>query len=118
MSIIRKITDALLNETKTVLREYVHETEAALKKRLRRLLITGIVVSVLTSLVISLLGSASIFMLIGSLKYLSTFMPEWQAWDIMGLTSGVLGGLLFLALIIIIRKQLRGPELLPRREQI
>ena len=108
MSLVRKITDALLIEIKAILREYVHETETALKKRLQRLLITGIIVSVLVSLVISLLGSASLFLLIGSLKYLSTFMPEWRAWDIMGITSGVIGGVLFLVLFIIIRKQLRS----------
>jgi di/tricarboxylate transporter len=94
--------------TKAILGEYVHETETALKKRLQRLLITGIIVSVLLSLVISLIGAASLFILIGSLKYLSTFMPEWKAWDIIGLTSGVIGGLLFLVLFIIIRKQLRS----------
>ena len=108
MSLVRRITDALLNEIRAILREYVRETETALKKRLQRLLITGIIVSILSALVISFLGSASIFVLIGSLKYLSTFMPEWKAWDIMGLTSGVVGGLLFLALFIVIRKRLRS----------
>ena len=110
MSFVREIIDALLNEIKAILRAYFHETEAALKKRLQRLLITGIIGSVLLALVISLLGSASLFLLIGSLKYLSTFMPAWQAWDIMGLTSGVIGALLFLVLFIIIRKQLRTKQ--------
>jgi di/tricarboxylate transporter len=108
LSLIDKITDAILNLIKAILRESVQDAEAALKKRLRRILITGIIISVLSTLVISLLGSASLFILIGSLKYLSTFMPEWEAWDIMGLTSGVIGGLLFLLLIVIIRKQLRS----------
>ncbi len=106
MSLVRKIVDPLLDWIKAIFREYVHETETALKKRLQRLLITGIIVGVLSSLVISLLGSAAIFLLIGNLKYLSTFMPEWEAWDIMGLTSGVIGGVLFLVLFILIRKQL------------
>jgi hypothetical protein len=95
LSFVREIIDALLNEIKAVLRAYLHETEAALKKRLQRLLITGIIVSVLLALVIALIGSASIFILIGSLKYLSIFMPAWKAWDIMGLTSGVIGGCSF-----------------------
>jgi di/tricarboxylate transporter len=107
LSIVRKITDALLNEIKAILREYVEETETAVKKRLQRLLIMGIIIGVLAALVVSLLGSASIFLLIGSLKYLSTFMPEWEAWDIMGLTSGLIGGLLFLVLFIFIRRRLR-----------
>jgi hypothetical protein len=44
------------------------------------------------------------------LKYLSTFMPAWMAWDIMGLTSGIIGALLLLVLFIIIRNQLRSPK--------
>jgi di/tricarboxylate transporter len=107
---IREIIDALFNEIKAVLRAYLHETEAALKKRLQRLLIISIIGSVLFALVISLVGSASLFLLIGQLKYLSTFMPSWEAWDIMGLTSAGIAGLLIWVLITIIRKQLRTPK--------
>jgi hypothetical protein len=63
------------------------------------------------TLIISLFGSAALFLLIGQLKYLSTFMPVWMAWDIMGITSGIIGALLLLVLFIIIRKQLRSPQL-------
>jgi len=105
---LKEIIYALLNELKAILKEYVHETETALKKRLQKLLITGIIVGVLVALAISLAGSAALFLLIGSLKYLSTSMPAWQAWTIMGLTSAVIAGLLFLALFIIIKKQLRS----------
>ena len=108
MPSIKEIIYALLNEIKAVLREYVHETEIALKKRLQKLLVTGIIVSVLVALVILSVGSAVVFLLIGSLKYLSTLMPVWQAWTIMGLTSAALAGLLFLVLFIIIKKQLRS----------
>jgi len=103
---VKEIIYALLNEIKAILKEYVHETETALKKRLQRLLITGVIVGVLVALVISLVGSAALFLLIGSLKYLSTSMPVWQAWTIMGLTSAAIAGLFFLALFIIIKKQL------------
>jgi len=99
----------LLNEVKSILREYLRETEDALKKRLQRLLISGIIVSVLVSLVILLAGSAALFLLIGSLKYLSTFMPVWMAWTIMGLTSAVISALLFVVLFIFIKKQLKSP---------
>jgi len=99
----------LLNEVKSILREYLRETEDALKKRLQRLLISGIIVSVLVSLVILLAGSAALFLLIGSLKYLSTFMPVWMAWTIMGLTSAVIAALLFAVLFIFIKKQLKSP---------
>jgi hypothetical protein len=37
-------------------------------------------------------------------------MPSWEAWYIIGITSGVAAGVLFLALFIIIRKQLKSPE--------
>jgi hypothetical protein len=37
-------------------------------------------------------------------------MPAWEALYIMGITSGVIAGVLFFALFIIIRKQLRSPE--------
>ena len=107
MSLLREIIDSLLKEIKSALRECVHETEAALKKRLQRLLISGIIVSVLLVIVISLIGSAILFLLIGSLKYLSTFMPAWLAWDIMGLFAGVIGALILLVLYLIIRKQLK-----------
>ena len=108
MTLVREIIDALFNEVKAVLRAYFHETEAALKKRLQRLLITSIIGSVLLALVTSFIGSASLFLLIGQLEYLRTFMPAWEAWDIMGLTSGVIGALLILVLVIIIRKQLKS----------
>jgi di/tricarboxylate transporter len=104
---VREIIDAILTEIKTALRENMHEMEVSLKKRLQRLLISGIIVSILSALVISLIGSASLFLLIGSLKYLSTLMPAWMAWSVMGLTSAVIGGLLCLALFLFIRRQLR-----------
>lgn len=105
---LKEIIYSLLNEVKSILREYLRETEAALKKRLQRLLISGIVVSVLVALVILLIGSAALFLLVGSLKYLSTFMPVWVAWTIMGLTSAVIAALLFGVLFIYIKKQLKS----------
>jgi len=109
LSSLKEIIYLLLNEVKSILREYLRETEDALKKRLQRLLISGIIVSVLVSLVILLAGSAALFLLIGSLKYLSTFMPVWMAWTIMGLTSAVISALLFVVLFIFIKKQLKSP---------
>jgi di/tricarboxylate transporter len=107
LPLLKEIVYGLLNEIKAIVREYLHEQEAALKKRLRKLLITSIIISILVSLVISFIGSASLFILIGSLKYLMTFMPAWKAWFITGITAGIIGALLFLALFIIIRKQLK-----------
>jgi len=108
LSFVRKITDAIVNEIRAILREYANQTEAALKKRLRKLLIMGIAIGILTTLVITLLGSASIFILIGSLRYLETSMPAWKAWDIIGLTSGIIAGLLLLVLVMLIKRQLKS----------
>ena len=110
MTTLKEIIHALLDEIKSILKEYMHETDANLKTRLKKLLLTGIVISILISLVISFLGSASLFILIGSLKYLMTFMPAWQAWYITGITSAVIGVLILLALFIIIRNQLKAPS--------
>lgn len=101
------IGDALLDEVRAVIRRYVHETEIEFKMRVRKILIMGIVVSALSTLLISLLGSASLFLLIGSLKYLITFMPEWKAWDIMGLTSAAAAAVVCLLLVTVIRRQLK-----------
>jgi phosphotransferase system glucose/maltose/N-acetylglucosamine-specific IIC component len=84
--------------------------EAALKARLKRLLILSITGAVLMSVGISLAGAASLFLLIGSLRYLETFLPAWQAWYIIGATSAVAAAVLFIALFLIIRKQLASPK--------
>ena len=107
---LREIIAAILNEIKSILRQYMNEAETAFKKRLKKLLIISILGSVLMALGISFLGSASLFILIGSFKYLSTSMPAWEALYIMGITSGVTAGLLFFALYMIIRKQLGSRE--------
>ena len=107
---LREIVGAILNEIKGILKAYMNEAEATVKKRLKKLIIVSIVTSVLISLGISFIGSASLFILIGSFKYLSTSMPAWEALYIMGITSGIIAGVLFLGLFIIIRNQLRSPE--------
>jgi hypothetical protein len=111
MPTIKEIINALFHETKAFLKECLNETETAFKKRLKKLIITGIIISVLTALVISFVGSASLFILIGSLEYLMTFIPAWKAWYITGITSGVIGALIFLMLFIFIRKQLGSSKL-------
>ena len=62
------------------------------------------------ALAISLAGSAALFFLIGSLRYLETFLPAWAAWLIMGTTAAAVSGALFLALFLLIRKQLAPPK--------
>jgi hypothetical protein len=107
---LREIIGAILSEIKAILKEYMNETEVAVKKRLKKLIIISIVGSVLMALGISFIGSASLFILIGSFKYLSTSMPAWEALYIMGITSGIIAGVFFFGLFIIIRNQLRSPE--------
>jgi hypothetical protein len=105
---LKEIIYIMLNEAKLALREYMHDTEAALKKRIKKILIYGIITSVLAALITSFLGSASLFILIGSLKYLQLSMPAWAAWYTVGITSGIIGGVLILVLFLIIRKQLKS----------
>ena len=108
MSFIRALTDPIFNELKAIIREYTHETEAMIKKRLKRMLITGIIIAALSSLMITFLGSASILLEIGGLKYQMLSMPAWEAFDVMALTSALIGVLFFLGLYLVIRKQF-GP---------
>jgi hypothetical protein len=107
---LKEIIETLFNEIKAVLRGFVHETEVALKERLKKLLIISIIIIILLALVISFFGSAAIFTLIGSLEYLMTFMPAWKAWYITGISSGVIGALILLGLFLFIRKQLKSSQ--------
>jgi hypothetical protein len=107
---LREIIAAVLNEIKAALKEYANEAEVAFKKRIKKLLIISILSAVLLSLGISLAGSAALFILIGSLRYLETTMPAWKAWLIIGATSAIAAAALFIALALIIRKQLTTPK--------
>ena len=78
--------------------------EISVKRRLRKMLVFGVMMSTLSSLVVTLLAVASLFLLIGSLEYLKLFYPVWKAWDIMGLTSGVVAALLFIGVFVLIRR--------------
>jgi hypothetical protein len=114
---LREIIAAILNEIKATLKECANEMEATFKKRIKKLLITSIVGAVLLSLGISLAGSATLFILIGSLRYLETTMPAWKAWLIIGATAAIAAAALFVALALIIRKQLTTPKTSPNEEK-
>ena len=105
---LKDIIYLVLNEAKLALREYMRDTEDAIKKRVKKILLYGILTGILVALIISFLGSASLFILIGSLRYLQLSMPAWAAWYTAGITSGIIGGVLILVLFLIIRKQLKG----------
>jgi hypothetical protein len=105
---LKEIIYLVLNEAKSAFKSYMHDTEDALKKRLKKLLIYGIVTSVLVALITSFLGSASLFILIGSLRYLELSMPAWAAWYTVGISSGITGAVLIVVLLLIIRKQLKS----------
>jgi O-antigen ligase len=107
---LKEIIKSFLEELKCVLKEYADKQEAALKARLKKILIISIMGMVILALAISLAGAASLFFLIGTLSYLETFLPAWQAWLIMAATAGVIAIVLFTALYLIIKKQLTTPK--------
>jgi phosphotransferase system glucose/maltose/N-acetylglucosamine-specific IIC component len=107
---IKEIIKSFLEELKCILKEYVNKQEIALKARLKKILIISITGMVILALAISLAGAASLFFLIGTLRYLETFLPAWQAWLIMAATAAVIATVLFTALYFIIRKQLTTPK--------
>ncbi len=111
MSIITEIIVSFFKEVKDSLKVYLNETETVLKKRFKKILITSIIVAILGALVISFIASASLFSLIGSLNYLMTFMPAWEAWYITAISSGVIGVLILLVLLLSIKKQLNSSQL-------
>lgn len=117
MTPLKDIIKQLLNEAKAALKEYFQETETALKQRLKKLLIFSIASTILLSLAISLIGSASLFFLIGSLRYLETFLPAWQAWYIIGASSAAVAAALLVTLYLIIRKQLQSPKTVETQKQ-
>ncbi|MGD6934632.1 MAG: phage holin family protein [Candidatus Bathyarchaeia archaeon] len=110
MASLKDVFKQILNEAKAALKEYFEETETELKQRLKKLLIFGIATGILTAVVISLVGSASLFFLIGSLRYLETFLPAWQAWLIIGATAAVVAAALLIALALIIWRQFRSAK--------
>jgi hypothetical protein len=113
---LSEIITLILNEIKAALKKYANQAEAAFKKRIKKLLIISIIGAVLMALGISLAGSATLFILIGSLRYLETSMPAWEAWLIMGTTSAIAAAALFIALFLIIRKQLSSPKASPEQK--
>ena len=114
---LKELITQFFDQLKAAIKEYLGKQEAALKVRLKKLLIISITGAVLMALGISMAGSAALFILIGSLRYLETFMPAWQAWLIMGATSAVVAAALFVALFLIIRKQLATPKTTTNQEK-
>jgi ABC-type multidrug transport system permease subunit len=113
---LKEVIKALLDEVKAALQEYTQNAQTQLKNRLKKLLMISIISAILMSLGISLAGSAALFILIGSLRYLQTTMPAWQAWLIMGTTSAITATAFFIALVLIIRKQLSSSKTPPEQK--
>ena len=107
---LKEIIRSFLEELRCVLKEFADKQEAVLKTRLKKILITSIMGAVILSLAISLAGAAALFFLIGTLRYLETFLPAWQAWLVMASIAGVIAAALFITLYLIIRKQLATPK--------
>jgi phosphotransferase system glucose/maltose/N-acetylglucosamine-specific IIC component len=115
MPTIGEIIKLVLNEAKAAIKEYMQQTESAVKKRLKKILIFSIITAILLSLGISLAGAASLFLLIGSIKYLYTILPQWEAWVVMGITAAIAAAAFFAALFLIIKKQLSSPKTSPKQ---
>jgi Na+/proline symporter len=107
---LKEVLKQLFNEVKTALEEYFQETESVIKQRVKKLLIFSIATTILLSVAISMIGAASLFFLIGSLRYLQTFMPAWQAWLVIGGTAAVVAAALLISLALIIWRQFRSSK--------
>jgi len=107
---IKELIQSFFEELKKALSEYAQKQEAAVKARLRKIFIVSITSVVLLTIAISMASTAGLFFLIGSLRYLETFLPAWQAWMIMATTSAVVAAALFIALFLIIRRELASPK--------
>lgn len=111
----KEVLILFLNELKEALEEFAQKQEAALKKRLKKILIVSVTGAVIMSIGISMAGAASLFILIASLRYLETFLPPWQAWLIMGITAAIAASALFASLYLLIRSQLSTSEKPPEQ---
>jgi hypothetical protein len=83
--VIRKLTDDLTGGFK-------HDVEAYVDRLLRRMLKALI----LGGLAVTFLAAGSIFVLVGIVAYLSTFMFSGLAWGLVGLIVALVGGVLLL----------------------
>jgi phosphotransferase system glucose/maltose/N-acetylglucosamine-specific IIC component len=114
---LKEIIQGFLDELQKVLKEYAQKQEAALKARLKKFIIISIAGSVIMTLAISMAGTAALFFQIGSLRYLETTMPAWEAWMVMAATSALIAVALFTALFLIIKKTLSSPKTQPETKQ-
>jgi hypothetical protein len=112
---VGEVIKTRLDEIKAAIKEFITESESKVKQRLKKLVIFGAISAVLLTLGITLVGAASLFLLIGAVKYLYTIVPMWEAWIIIGITSAVVAAALFTAFYLTVRKQLSSPKKLPKQ---
>ena len=108
MSLLGRIANMLFGDVRSAVDVFVREIEDVFKERVRAVLVTCVIIGFLSALAFLMLGSASILLLIGSVKYLSTTMPVWEAWETAGLIAGFVGLILLFALFIVTRKRLNS----------
>jgi len=106
---IKELIKSILNELKCAIKEYAEKQEAALKIQLRKILYLTITGAILLVLAITLAGTAALFLLIGSLRYLQTFLPTWQAWLVMAAASALIAAILFLTLYYLVKRLFTTP---------
>jgi hypothetical protein len=103
MSVVQQIIDAITSEIRRAIRKQIHQGEVAFERYLRKMLVKVLKLLALSMMGVVLIASASVFLLMGTILYLERFMPNYLAWDVVGLISGLVGAILFLLLYIQLR---------------
>jgi hypothetical protein len=103
MSVVQQIIDTLTYEIRRAIRKQIHQGEVAFERYLRKVLVKVLKLLALSMMGVVLIASASVFLLVGTILYLERFMPNYLAWSVVGLISGLVGAILFLLLYIQVR---------------
>ena len=110
VSVSKKTFEDFINEIKQAVKEYLEKLESTAKQRLKKILIIAIITTILVAAASSFIGTASIFFIVGSLKYWLMHYPAWLAWIINGIISVVIGVALLVVVFLVIRSQLSSPK--------
>ena len=81
----------------------IGQLRASIQGYIKKLLTTITKFLVLIIVGVPLLASGAIFVLIGTVNYLSLIYPSWLAWDIVGVIALLIGIILLLVMIVLFR---------------
>ncbi len=96
MSILEQLEDWVLSEAELTLGSYGRRLESDLEHYADRLVARILRVLALGAAAVTLLTVGSVFVLLGTVEYLSSVVTGPLAWGLVGLGSGALGVLLLL----------------------